>query len=293
MSTILERAEAQIPDFKALSYKLKRDILLNGKSRRTYEAYIGQIAAISLHFNRLPLDVNDEEISDFLFQAKTEDRYSETYFKFTVYGLRYLFRLYGLEQRRIDLPSIPHDKTLPEILSQPECKRLFSASPKLKDRFMLALIYSSGLRLSEAQHLEKKDVDTDRMLLHVRLGKGKKDRYVVLSKLIASRFSAYCQQYKISKYVFSGQKPGHYISESGLRRVLKSAIQKAGIEKNICIHSLRHCFATHLLENGVDILTVKEQLGHEDIQTTMRYLRVATMERSRSISPLDSLYNIK
>lgn len=293
MSTIIERANAQIEGFKGLSHRLERDIIINGKSRKTFDAYIGQIAAISLHFNKLPFDVSDDQIAEFLFYVKKENRYSETYFKFSVYGLRYIFKLYGYTQRKIDLPSIPHEKTLPVILSQQECKRLISSAKTFRDKFLISVIYSAGLRMGEAQRLEKNDIDCDRMLLHVRQGKGKKDRYVVLSKLIAMRFDAYCNQYQITKYVFAGQKQGHYISESGMRRILTAALKTAKIDKDVCLHSLRHCFATHLLENGTDILTVKEQLGHEDIQTTMRYLQVANMERTRSISPLDHLFNIK
>jgi site-specific recombinase XerD len=293
MSTIIERAKVQIKGFTDLSHRLERDIILNGKSRKTFNAYIGQIASIALYFKKLPFDVSDDQIAEFLFQVKTENRYSETYFKFTVYGLRYIFKLYGYNQRKIDLPSIPHEKTLPVILSQQECKQLISLAKTFRDKFLLALIYSAGLRMGEAQRLEKNDIDCQRMLLHIRQGKGKKDRYVVLSKLIANRFDKYCNEYKITKYVFAGQKPGHYISETGMRRILKAALKTAAIEKDVCLHSLRHCFATHLLENGTDIITVKEQLGHEDIQTTMRYLQVANMERTRSISPLDSLYNIK
>lgn len=293
MNRIIEQAKVQIEGFKDMSHRLERDIILNGKSRKTFDAYIWQIASISLHFNKLPFDVSDDQIADFLFQIKTENRYSETYFKFSVYGLRYIFKLYGHAQRKIDLPSIPHEKTLPVILSQQECKRLVSSAKTFRDKFLISLIYSAGLRMGEAQRLEKTDIDCDRMLLHVRQGKGKKDRYVVLSKLIALSFDKYCNEYNISKYVFAGQKPGHYISDSGIRRILKAALKTAAISKDVCIHSLRHCFATHLLENGTDIITVKEQLGHEDIQTTMRYLQVANMERTRSISPLDNLYNIK
>ncbi len=293
MKNIIYKAQEMIPDFKELSHKLERDLILNGKSQKTYECYIRQIASLSLHFNKSPLEITNEQIQNYLFELKKTSGFSESYFKSTVYGLRYLFRLYSREDKLIKLPSLPHKKTLPVILSKQECKKIFSSSDKLKDRFMLAVIYSAGLRMGELQKLEKTDIDTDRMLLHVRQGKGNKDRYVVLSKLIALRYDNYCHQYKIEKYVFPGKKTGNYISRTSVRKVLKTALLKCGISKNINTHSLRHSFATHMLENGIDIVTVKEQLGHADIQTTMLYLQVARLERKTAVSPLDFLYGIK
>ena len=293
MKNIIEKAQALILGFKGLSYKLERDLTLNGKTQKTYKCYIRQIATLALHFNKSPLEVTNEQIADYLFDLQKKSGLSMSYFKSTVYGLRYLFRLYSREDKLIKLPSLPQKKQLPVILSQQECKKLFRSPAKFKDRFMLALIYSAGLRMGELQKLERHDIDIERMLLHVRQGKGNKDRYVILSKLIAAKYEKYCSEYKITKYVFPGQKLGHYISRTTVRKILKTALLKCGIEKQINTHSLRHSFATHMLENGIDIVTVKEQLGHSDIQTTMRYLQVARFERKTAVSPLDFLYGIK
>lgn len=293
MKNVIERAESMLPGFKELNYKVERELMLNGKSPRTYAAYIRSLADISLAFNRLPFEVSDEQIADYLFTVQKEKNYSETYFKFAVYSLRYLFKIYGMDERKVKLPRIPRNKQLPTILSCEECKLLFKAPKRLKDRFMLALIYSAGLRLSEAQKLELRDIDTSRMLIHVRQGKGKKDRYVVLSKFIADKLPLYCQTYEIEKYVFPGQKKGNYVSKTTIQRIMREAVKTSGIHKQADVHTLRHCFATHLLENGVDIVTVKEQLGHSDITTTMRYLHVCHLNRKKSISPLDTLYHIR
>jgi len=293
MKNIIEKAQVLIIGFKDLSYKLERDLILNGKTQKTYKCYIRQIATLALHFNKSPLEVSNEQISDYLFDLQKKSGLSMSYFKSTVYGLRYLFRLYSREDKLIKLPSLPHKKQLPVILSQQECKKLFRSSDKFKDRFMLALIYSAGLRMGELQKLERNDIDTGRMLLHVRQGKGNKDRYIILSKLIAAKYGKYCSEYKIKKYVFPGQKLGHYISRTTVRKILRTALLKCGIQKKVNIHSLRHSFATHMLENGIDIVTVKEQLGHSDIQTTMRYLQVARLDRTSAVSPLDFLYSIK
>jgi len=293
MKNVIETAMSEIGGFRELSSKFERDIILNGNSQKTYDSYIRPIALIALEFNELPINLTNDEIADYLFKIKTENDYSESYFKSTVYGLRYLFRLYGLEDKYIKLPSLPKKKQLPVILSQAECKRLIASGENFKEKYMLALLYSSGLRMGEFQKLERLDIDIERMLIHVRQGKGKKDRYIVLSKLIANRYKKYCNQFNIKKYVFPGQRSGNYISKTSVRKILKKAVLKAGIEKSVNVHTLRHCFATHMLENGIDIVTVKEQLGHAHIQTTMEYLQVARFERKTAISPLDILYGIK
>lgn len=291
MKNTIEQAKSQIKGFKELSYLLEHDIIINGKSQKTYISYIRQIANLSLFFNKYPLDITIEQIADYLFMLKTEN-YSETSFKFTVYGMRYIYRLYNLEDKLIKLPSIPHKKELPVVLSQNECKELFKSAETFKDKFLLCLIYSAGLRSEEVQKLQKSDIDTDRMTLLVRKGKGGKSRYVVLSKFIARKFQKYCDEYKIWNYLFPGQKPGNYISKSSIFKILKTALSNSSIEKNVNLHSLRHSFATHMLENGIDIMTVKEQLGHSDIRTTMKYLHVARLSRKTAVSPLDFLYNI-
>lgn len=287
---LVQTASEKIRGFEEIRYQVEKNLMLNGKSQRTYQAYIHHIAGVCLHFDCLPFDISDEQISDFLFKIKKEKNFSETYFKFVVYGLRYLFKIYGFENRKLKLPNIPRNKQLPVILSKTECKKIFSTPKRFKDRFLLSLIYSAGLRLSEVQKIELKDIDTERFLIHVRQGKGKKDRYVVLSKFIAARLDKYCSQYTISKFLFPGQKHGNYIAKTTIQRIMRLAVQESGIKKHADVHTLRHCFATHLLENGVDIITVKEQLGHSDIQTTMRYLHVCNLQRSKSISPLDDLY---
>ncbi len=240
MKNIIEQAQKSVKGFESMRYKFERDIIVNGKTQKTYKSYIRQIASISLYFNKLP------------------------------------FRI-----------------VLPIILSKTECKRLFLAPDNFKDRFLLTLIYSSGLRISEALRLQRFDIDTDRNLLHVRQGKGKRDRYVVLSKFIAMKFDKYCKAYNIKNYIFPGQKEGNYLSKSTVFRIFRDAKKKSNITKPATIHTFRHCFATHMLENGIDIVTVKEQLGHTDIKTTMRYLQVSNLDRKKCISPLDNLYNIR
>ncbi len=258
MKNIIEQAQKSVKGFESMRYKFERDIIVNGKTQKTYKSYIRQIASISLYFNKLPFSITDEEIADYLFMLKIENDYSESYLKFTVYGLRYLFRLFNLDDRRILLPAMSKKIVLPIILSKTECKRLFLAPDNFKDRFLLTLIYSSGLRISEALRLQRFDIDTDRHLLHVRQGKGKRDRYVVLSKFIAMKFDKYCKAYNIKKYIFPGQKEGNYLSKSTVFRIFRDAKKKSNITKPATIHSLRHCFATHMLyQTAIKMMNIK------------------------------------
>jgi hypothetical protein len=139
MKNIIDYAKAEITGFEDLRYKFERDIILKGKTPKTYQCYILHIAHVSLYFRKLPIEVSDEQIADYLFKVKKENNYSESHFKFSVYGLRYLFRLYKQEHRVVNLPSLPKKKSLPVILSSRECKKLFAAPKKFRDKFMIAL----------------------------------------------------------------------------------------------------------------------------------------------------------
>lgn len=220
------------------------------------------------------------------------ENHSESYFKQTVYGLRYWFRLFGMEDHALKMPSIKKKHTLPVVLSKQECKELFKAPRTLKHRFLLAFAYSAGLRMNELRMLKINDVDLDRNQIHVRQGKGKKDRYVILSSFIATKFHFYLQQLKPAIYLFEGLTPAQPMGERSIQYVINEALQKTEIKKSVSMHTLRHSFATHLLEDGIDIHSIQHLLGHSDIRTTIIYLHVAQVKVKLPHSPLDSLYNL-
>ncbi len=211
--------------------------------------------------------------------------------KHTVYGLRYLFRLFGREDRAIRLPILHRPKKLPVVLSQEECRRLFRTPRLLKHRVMLSLIYSAGLRMSELKNLRPEDIDADRMQIHIRQGKYYKDRYVPLSGLMLRGLRKYQSVIQPKEWLFNGKETGSQISSRGIQWAMREAVKKSGIQKHAVVHTLRHSYATHLLEMGVDIVTIKELLGHQTIQTTMVYLHVARLQPKAAFSPLDKLYD--
>jgi len=207
-----------------------------------------------------------------------------------VYGLRFYFRNIGQNQRAINLPSLKKEAKLPVILNRSELKKLFCAPVLLKHRIVLTLIYSAGLRGQEVLNLRLSDIDFERKTIHIRQSKYKKDRIVPLSEYMSFGLKKYIKSENPHLYLFNGKEPGSRYSMRGLSWVIKQALKKAGIKKEITLHSLRHSYATHLIEDGLNIVTVKDLLGHKEIRTTMVYLHVAQCPLVPVHSPLDTLY---
>ncbi|MDZ7848160.1 MAG: tyrosine-type recombinase/integrase [Owenweeksia sp.] len=282
-----------MPGYAKMQKALEQQVQLNGYSKSTLTNYGRSIAKISLYFGCTPLELEDQQINEYLVELNHSQSPSKSYFKHTVYGLRYVFRLMNRDDRAIRLPSIKRAKTLPVVLSRQECKRLFKAPKLLRHRVLLLFIYSAGLRVSELCRLRMEDIDSDRMMIHVRQSKGRKDRYVVLSKLALAGLRKYFRGERPVTWLFNGKKPGTPMSHHGVQWVMREAVKKAGIRKKATVHTLRHSYATHLLEAGLDLVTVKEQMGHVRIESTMEYLHIARLRPQQAFSPLDVLYGKK
>lgn len=292
-ATLIEKAIAQVSGFAEINDKLERKIKLNSLSRSTYYNYARCLAKVSLHFKRTPLELALEEMEDYLLLQKRSWQPSESYFKHTVYGLRFLFRMYNRNADSLKLPIIQRSKKLPVVLSASECKALFGAPKMIKHRVMISLIYSAGLRMCELKNLKKSDIDTQRMTIHIRQSKYNKDRYVLLSTFILKGIEKYLEEVQPKVWLFNGRTKGSPISSRGVQWAVKQARQKAGIEKHATVHTLRHSYATHALEMGMDIESLRKNLGHASIQTTMVYLHIANLNSVNAFSPFDKLYTIK
>ena len=288
--TLIARAKAEVPGFADHILKFEHQITIKSYSESTVFSYSRSIAQISLYFKKSPLDLEADEINSYLFALRQDKDLSDTYFKHAVYGLRFFYRVYDLEDRAIRLPNLKNNRKLPTVFSQNELRRLFVAPQRLKQRVLLSLIYSAGLRVSEVCKLRISDIDFDRMQIHVRESKNNKSRYVVLSDLITKGLLKYIEGAKPKTFLFNGRQKGDPLGHGAVQQSFRLAMLKAEINKDACVHTLRHSFATHLLEQGVDIVTIKDQLGHAHIQTTMMYLHVAKIERALAHSPFDRLY---
>jgi site-specific recombinase XerD len=246
------------------------------------------LSHISLHYGRTPENLTQEELDSYLVEKVTK---GISTFKHLIHGLRYYCKAQGIEKKLFYLPVLKKDRSLPEILNAEECKRLFRVSFRLRDRVILSLIYSAGLRSCELLALRVRDIDSGRMLIHIRRSKNRKDRYVPLSELILQGLRKYYRQERPQDFLFPGEREGFPLSSTALAQILRKAVSRSGIRKNITLHTLRHTYATHLLEMGVNILRVKELLGHTDIRTTMLYLQVMNLSGKKAFSPFDKLYH--
>ena len=267
-------------------------------SVKTFESYGRHLAAISLHFGRTPLELTAEEVQDYLFALQKRSRTpSQTYFKHTVFSLRFLLKSEGLPYEHLLLPAIRKEKKLPVVLSKEEVWRMLCVVKPLKHKVLLGLLYGCGLRCFEARNVRLRDLDFDRMLLHVVQGKGKKDRYVPLSEHLIRGLKSYIASEQPCEWLFNGKPAGrcggdfdNRYSQRAVQWVVRHSAQLAGIRKAVHVHSLRHTFATHLLEDGLDIVTLKDLMGHVRIQTTMKYLHVSRSNPKSAFSPLDTLF---
>jgi integrase/recombinase XerD len=294
----VQQACGEIKGFAQMYDLFQQKISLSGKSSSTLNNYARYVAKLSLHFGCLPTELDPDQVNDYLYLVQQQhDTPSDSYFKHTVYGLRYIYRMYGMKDKRLELPVIKRDKRLPVVLSRQEVKRLLKAPKLLKHRVLLGLLYGCGLRCFEVRNLALSDLDFDRKALHVKKGKGKKDRYVPLPDLLIRGLKTYISAEGPTTWLFNGKPDGRAggdfdsrYSQRGVQWAVNEARKGAGITKEMTVHTLRHTYATHLLEDGLDIMTIKDLLGHECIDTTMVYLHVAQSGRVKPFSPLDKLY---
>lgn len=292
--TFVEQAITLVPEFEKVVRKLEQQVTLRGQSRSTLQNYIRRIALFVMRFEKLPEQIDPEEINEYLAAlARDPKSPSRSSFKHMVYGLRYYYRLMGMNRMAIALPSLKKESKLPVILNQQELKELFAAPTLLKQRVVLSLIYSAGLRGQEVINLRISDIDFERKTIHIRQSKYKKDRVVPLAESMAVGLKKYLGAENPHIWLFNGKEPDGRYSVRGLSWVMRENLKKTSITKEVNLHSLRHSYATHLLEQGLNIVTLKELPGHADITTTMIYLHVAQCQLIKPHSPLDALYNYK
>jgi integrase/recombinase XerD len=280
-----------------LLHRFERSISVLGRSERTFDNYSRHVAAMALHFGCLPTELDPEQVQDYLYQLQQRSHTpSQTYFKHTVYGLRFLLKSEGLPYEHLHLPAIAKSKKLPVVLSREEVWRMLQAAQLLKHKLLIGLLYGCGLRCQEVRSLELKHIDADRKLLHIVQSKGNKDRYVPLSEHLTRGIRTYITATHPRKYLFegSGNPEGKDFdcrySQRGVQWAVKTVARQAGILKEVHTHTLRHTYATHLLEDGANIITVQKLLGHVNIDNTMVYLHVCTLPESLPQSPLDKVF---
>ncbi len=292
--TIYSQACNEIAGFRSMSEEFTRKLVINGKSKSTYQNYLRQIAKLSLYYGRLPLELDVDQIEEYLYYLIQKDTDDQSSFKHLVYGLRKLYLLMDREDLQLALPCISRAEKLPVVLSAREVKNLLKAPKHLSQKVLFGLIYDTGLRIDELTSLLIADVDLDRRQIHVRQSKYKKDRYVTMSGHAVRGIKKHLALAGPKQYLFeSSVRKGNPISKTRIRAVLKDAVEKTGIKKQVCVHTLRHTYATHQLEAGQNIMTLKESMGHSDIQTTLVYLHIAQLDSVKKFGCMEKLYQKK
>ena len=267
-----------MPNFFVQYKKLHRSLVISGKSQSTFTNYSRCLAHMAMYFQSDLLELDDDSILDYLHYLKKKRKTpSDSFFKHTVYGLRYLYRICEKESSKVILPSIPRLKKYPVVLSCQEVKALLHAPKLLRHRLIIGLLYGCGLRNHELCKLKISDFNLDRQMLHIREGKGRKDRYVPLCDMLVRGIRKYLDAEHPVDHLFHGKsRTSEYVAMSprGVQWAIREAKRNSGIKKQVTAHCLRHTYATHLLEMGTDIVTLNELLGHANIDTTMEYLHV-------------------
>ncbi|MCX7735881.1 MAG: site-specific integrase [Candidatus Kapabacteria bacterium] len=256
------------------------------KTIRTYRNAINVFLSAFPGFN--PDLISQKEIEEFINKKVTVDNISQSYQKILVGAIKFFLNDMLRKNFKLNylMPS-RHEHKLPSYLTKEEISLIINSIDNLKHKAIISTIYGAGLRLGELLQLKIADIDSNRMLIRITQGKGKRDRFVMLSVKLLNLLREYYKVYQPKRYLFEGQKGGQY-SPRSVQAILKIAIKKAKITKYATIHTLRHSFATHLIENGTDIRYVQELLGHKSIRTTQIYTHITDVSKSNIKSPLDT-----
>lgn len=259
-------------------------------SESTQERYVEAVAGLACFYKAPPDAIDKEKVQGYLLHLSEERKLSWSYCNLVASALRFFYgQVLCNEQMKLWIPPQKSAQRLPVILSREELERLFSATSNLKHRVMLMTTYAAGLRVSELVNLQIVNIQSARMMIHIRQGKGRKDRYTLLSQRLLFELREYWKQYRPRLWLFPGRLPDRPICTHTVDVVYAMAKAAAGISREGGIHTLRHCFATHLLEAGVDLRTIQMLMGHSSLLTTMRYLQVTEKHVEKVRSPLDLL----
>ncbi|RKY97149.1 MAG: integrase [Ignavibacteriae bacterium] len=273
-----------------LIQRFNKQLVIENYANQTIKSYSSALKLFLEFVEKLQVDkITEKEIQDYLYYCKKRKNYSFSAMRQAIASIRYLYLKvlhkplpdnFSLQQRR--------PNKLPVILSQQDINKLMKVTVNLKHKTILLLIYSAGLRLSELLNLKLGDIDPKSMKIHIRNSKGKKDRYIMLSGNVLKLLREYYKLYKPKEYIVEGQYGGKY-SPASVQNIFKTALKKADINKSATVHTLRHSFATHLLEGGTDIRYIQELLGHKKLETTQIYTHVSSYSLNKIKSPADKL----
>ena len=273
-----------------LRNRMIQKMTVRGFSPRTHKSYLGAVRRLAKYYRRPPDELSADEVQAYIVHMVTTRKWSWSTCNVAANAFRFLYHVtLGREPVAFEVPHAKQPQRLPEILSRSEVAALLEAPPNPKHRLLLATVYSGGLRVSEAVQLKVGAVDRGRMTLRIEQGKGRKDRVVPLSRRLHAQMRAYWRTEPPRLWLFTNRKGSGPLDVSAAQKVFTHAKLRAGITKRGGIHSLRHAFATHMIEAGADVPTVQRLLGHRSVSTTMRYFHLSRERLATIRSPLDLL----
>ena len=277
----------------SLRLRMTEDMQVRNLSPRTQSTYLRQVSLFARHFGKSPALLGPEQIRNYQLFLTNRKKMSPSSIRVAVAALRFLFQVtlkrgWDVEQ---SIPSPKRPRKLPVVASPEEVLRFLDCAPGLKHRAILTACYAAGLRVSEAVSLRAADIDSRRQVIRIHQGKGRKDRYVMLSPRLLAVLRDYWRTIRPAtrQWLFPGLSPIHPLSPQAVVRACHKAQRLSHLSKPLTPHSLRHCFAVHLLEAGTDVRTIQLLLGHRNLSTTARYLHLASSTVSTTTSPLDLL----
>ena len=273
-----------------LRQRMIEEMKLRNLSPRTIEVYVSRVANFARYFGRTPEVLGRDEVRSYLLHLVQEKKVSWSVYNQSVAALRFLYEVtLGREGVLVRIACPKQPKRLPVVLSLEEVTRFFAAIIGVKHRAILMTAYAAGLRISEVVALRVDDIDSKRMVLRVRQGKGRRDRNVMLSPRLLTLLREYWKIARPTDWLFPRQVTGQPITVGTVHRICVQAAHAAGLDKHVTVHTLRHSFATHLLEAGTNIRTIQVLLGHRNIKTTAVYTHVSPIALENTRSPLDQL----
>lgn len=273
-----------------LRQRMIEDMRVRNLSIKTQKAYVTQVARFAKYFGQSPEKLGSEHIHTYLVHLIEEKKVGWSLYNQTVCGLRFLYGVtLGQDWALKEIPFPKQPKRLPVVLSLDEVSRFFESIRSLKYRAILMTAYAAGLRISEVVGLKVGDIDSKRMVIHVRQGKGLKDRYVMLSPRLLALLREYWKKVRPDDWLFPGRELAKPLGLTSVQKACRQAAIGCGLSKPVTVRALRHSFATHLLEAGTDIRTIQMLLGHRSLQTTARYTHVSAKTICSTSSPLEYL----
>jgi len=265
-----------------------RELELQRKAPGTVSSYVKDVEELARYYGRSPDKISIEEVRDYMHHLIVEKKFSYSYCNHKLVAINFFNR--EVLGRKVDLRvPMKRPNRLPEPLSRDEVARLIDAARNLKHRVLMMTAYSAGLRKSELVRLTPREIHSDRMLIRVDQGKGQKDRYTLLSDRLLTELRAYWREHRSERWLFPNQAGTQHVSKDSAGRIFYRLKERAGITRGHGIHTLRHSFATHLLEMGVDVRTIQVLMGHSSLNTTVKYLHVTQKHIEGTQSPLDLL----